>query len=93
LPAGQRTADVAAETEGEADAAAWLSPSAAIEAARSKEIFLMPPTAVSLAELAEHDSVESVLAASRELAPTMPKVSVVQGEARLDIPPELEYPL
>lgn len=90
LPAGQRTADVAAETDGEADAAAWLTPSAAIAAARRKEILLMPPTAVSLAELAEHSSVESVLAAPRELAPTLPTISLVHGEPWLDIP---EYPL
>lgn len=93
LPAGQRTADVAAETEGEADAAAWLSPSAAIAAARRREILLMPPTAVSLAELAGHGSVESVLAAPRELAPNLPVISLQQGEPWLDIPPDVEYPL
>jgi 8-oxo-dGTP pyrophosphatase MutT (NUDIX family) len=92
LPAGQRTADVAAEAEGEADAAAWVSPSAAIAAARRKEILLMPPTAVSLAELAEHSSVESVLAARRQLSPTLPAISLVDGELRLDIP-DVEYPL
>jgi 8-oxo-dGTP pyrophosphatase MutT (NUDIX family) len=93
LPAGQHTADVAAEADGEADAAAWLSPSAAIAAARRKEILLMPPTAVSLAELAEHSSMESALAAPRELTPILPAISLVQGEPWLDIPPHVEYPL
>lgn len=93
MPDGQRTVDVAAESDGEADAADWLSPSAAIASARRREIFLMPPTAVSLAELAEHGSVEAALAAPRELAPTMPTISLVHGEPQLDIPPGLEYPL
>ena len=93
LPAGQRTADVAAETDGEADAAAWLSPSAAIAAARRREILLMPPTAISLAELAGHGSVESALAARRELTPNQPTISLQDGEPWLDIPPDLEYPL
>lgn len=92
LPAGQHPADVAAETDGEADAAAWLSPSAAIAAARRKEILLMPPTAVSLAELAEHSSLESVLTAPRQLAPNLPTISLVDGELRLDLP-GAGYPL
>lgn len=93
LPAGQRTAHVAGGTEGEADAAAWVTPSEAIASARRKEILLMPPTAVTLAELAEYGSVESVLAASREVAPTLPTISMVRGEPRLNIPPDVEYPL
>jgi hypothetical protein len=92
LPAGQHPADVATETEGEADAATWLSPSAAIAAARRKEILLMPPTAVSLAELAEHSSLESVLTAPRRLAPNLPTISLVDGELRLDLP-DVGYPL
>lgn len=93
LPAGQRTAHVADGTEGEADAAAWVTPSEAVASARRKEILLMPPTAVTLAELAEHSSVESVLAAPRELDPTLPTISIVRGEPRLNIPPDVEYPL
>ena len=93
LPAGQRTADVPGDGEGEADAAAWLSPSDAIAAARRKEIFLLPPTAVSLAELSDHDSVAAVLSAPRELAPMLPTVSLVDGEPWLNIPQDVEYPL
>ena len=47
LPAGQRARDVS----GEADDAAWVEPAAALAAARRKEIVLLPPTAVTLAEL------------------------------------------
>jgi 8-oxo-dGTP pyrophosphatase MutT (NUDIX family) len=93
LPAGQRTADVAGEAGGEADAAAWLGPSAAIAAARRKEILLMPPTVVSLAELADHESVAAALRAPRDLAPTLPTISLVDGEPRLSIAPDVEYPL
>jgi len=49
LPAGQRARDVS----GEADDAAWLEPAAALAAARRKEIFLLPPTAVTLGELGD----------------------------------------
>ncbi len=93
LPPGQRTAHVAGGTEDEADAATWLSPSEAIAAGRRKEMLLMPPTAVSLAELAEHGSLESVLTADRALAPTMPTISVEDGKPKLNIPPNVEYPL
>src|SRR5215831_2090208 len=41
LPAGQRARDVS----GEADDAAWVEPAAALEAARRREIVLLPPTA------------------------------------------------
>src|SRR5256885_16690579 len=47
LPVGQRARDVS----GEADNAAWIEPADALAAARGREIFLLPPTAVTLGEL------------------------------------------
>ena len=48
LPPGQQTADI----RDEADQVAWLRPADVLAAARRREIALMPPTAVTLAELA-----------------------------------------
>jgi 8-oxo-dGTP pyrophosphatase MutT (NUDIX family) len=89
LPTGQRTRDVG----GEADEVAWLAPTLAIDAARRGEILLMPPTAVTLAELAGYDSAAQALAASRDMAPRQPRVSVTGDAAWLTIPDGLEYPL
>ncbi len=79
LPAGQRTRDVG----GEADKVAWQRPAEAIELAHEGKIFLMPPTYHTLSELAAHDSVESVLAAEREIVTILPKAVEVDGEMRL----------
>ena len=89
LPRGQRTRDVS----GEADKVAWLSPSAAIAAARQGEIMLMPPTAVSLAELSRYGSAEAALAAVGDMTPRQPGVALQDGAPWLTIPGGLEYPL
>ncbi len=89
LPGSQRTRHVG----GEADEVVWLAPSAAIGAARKGEIMLMPPTAVTLAELARHDSLAGVLAASGDMTPREPHISVSGDAAWLNIPDGLEYPL
>jgi 8-oxo-dGTP pyrophosphatase MutT (NUDIX family) len=89
LPAGQRTRHVS----GEADEVAWLTPAAAIAAARRGEIMLMPPTAVSLAELCRYGSAGEALAAEADMAPRHPSVALVDGQAWLTIPDGLEYPL
>ncbi|MEU4572538.1 NUDIX hydrolase [Nonomuraea sp. ATR24] len=79
LPEGQRTRDVG----GEADQVVWQRPADAVALADRGEIFLMPPTRQTLAELAGHDGVESVLAEKREIVTIMPKVVEVDGEWRL----------
>lgn len=89
LPAGQRTRYVGEE----ADEVVWLTPAAAIDAARRGEILLMPPTAVTLAELARLDSAAGALAATRDMAPRQPGISVTGDAAWLTIPDGLEYPL
>jgi 8-oxo-dGTP pyrophosphatase MutT (NUDIX family) len=89
LPSRQRTRDVG----GEADQVTWVGPADAIAMARRKEIMLMPPTAVTLAELAACPDVATALTSPRLVRPVQPEVSVNDGTAWLALPPELEYPL
>ncbi len=89
LPPGQRTRDVG----GEASAVQWISPAAALEAGRAGEIELWLPTAMTLAELADHSEVSGALGASREIAPRQPELFVADGETWLSVPGDKEYPL
>ena len=75
LPEGQRTRDVG----GEAAAVQWITPADALEAGRAGQIQLWLPTAMTLAELAEHADVGAVLAAQREVRPLLPEVVVTEG--------------
>lgn len=77
----------------ESESAAWWQPSAALDAARAGRITLLPPTAVTLAELAAHQDVPGVLAARRAIVPLMPEVVVQDGEPWLAMPQTIEYPL
>ena len=70
LPAGQRARDVS----GEADDAAWVEPGAALAAARRREIFLLPPTAVTLGELGACGHLSAALAARRRITALIPEV-------------------
>ena len=89
LPPGQRTRDVG----GEASAVQWISPARAIEAGRAGEIELWLPTAMTLAELSDYSDADGVLAASREITPRRPELFVEDGEPRLSVPGDKEYPL
>jgi 8-oxo-dGTP pyrophosphatase MutT (NUDIX family) len=88
--AGPRRADPA---PGESDSGTWLRPSAALDAARAGEITLMPPTAVTLSELATYRDVAGILAGHRTIAPLMPEVTITDGQAWLAMPHPVEYPL
>jgi 8-oxo-dGTP pyrophosphatase MutT (NUDIX family) len=95
LPAGQ-AATPAAEGDpvpGESESGAWLRPAAALDAARAGEITLLPPTAVTLSELAGHRDLAGLLAARRTIAPLMPEVLMEDGQAWLAMPQAVEYPL
>ncbi|MGH3495101.1 MAG: NUDIX hydrolase, partial [Sciscionella sp.] len=70
VPLGQR-ADGATT---EADNVAWQSPEQALQDWREGRRGLLPPTWVSLAELAAQVSLAAVLAAQRTVTPIMPKV-------------------
>ena len=92
LPDGQ-LAGLAAAGPGEADSGTWWRPSAALEAARAGEITLLPPTAVTLAELAAHADIAGVLAERRVITPLMPTVVVEEERTWLAMPQAVQYPL
>ena len=97
LPPGQ-TAALAARPDadaapGESDSGIWWAPSAALEAARSGEITLLPPTAITLAELAAYQDVAAILAARRRIVPLLPTAVVEDDQVWLALPQEVEYPL
>jgi hypothetical protein len=48
---------------------------------------------MTLAELADHEDVGSVLAANREITPRLPELYVEDGEAWLEVAGDKEYPL
>jgi len=83
----------AAPDSAESDSGIWWGPSAALDAARAGQITLLPPTAVTLAELAAHRDVGGILAARRTIIPLMPTVVVEDGEPWLAMPQAIEYPL
>jgi 8-oxo-dGTP pyrophosphatase MutT (NUDIX family) len=89
LPAGQ-TATAAPEGHadpGESESGTWLRPAAALEAAQAGEITLLPPTAVTLRELAAHQDVDGILARRMTITPRLPRVTVENGKVRLSMPP------
>ena len=92
LPDGQ-LAGLAAAGPGESDSGTWWRPSAALEAARAGQITLLPPTAVTLAELAAHQDVASILAQRRTITPLLPRVIVEEERAWLAMPQTVHYPL
>lgn len=83
LPEGQDPADVS----GEADGTEWLSPAEALHRFEQGGIAMLPPTSVTLGEVAVLDSVGAVLAAAaaRDAAtPVLPRVEhASDGSARL----------
>jgi len=88
LPPGQ-TATAAPEglaDPGESASGTWLDPAAALEAAQAGQITLLPPTAVTLGELAGHHDVAGILARRRVITPRLPKVVVEDGQVRLTMP-------
>ncbi len=91
LPAGQRARDIS----GEADHVVWEPPRRALEAYERGELTIMPPTAVTLLELASHDTVEGVLGEGdeRDVNSRLPKMIVDEaGEVHLVLPDDPEYP-
>ena len=65
---------------GESESGAWLSPASALEAARAGQMTLLPPTAVTLGELAGHPDVSAILARRQVITPRLPKL-IVRGRA------------
>jgi 8-oxo-dGTP pyrophosphatase MutT (NUDIX family) len=92
LPPGQ-LADLTAAGPGESESGTWWRPTAALEAARAGQITLLPPTAVTLAELAAYQDIAGILGERRVIAPLMPTVVIEDERAWLAMPPATEYPL
>lgn len=93
LPEGQECV-----LNGEATEHRWIAPSEALAAWQRGEIGLVPPTAMTLrdlaASLARHGSVRGMLAAegSRAIAPLTPKIRVERGAVLLFLPWDRDYP-
>jgi 8-oxo-dGTP pyrophosphatase MutT (NUDIX family) len=98
MPEGQ-VADAGLGTAGqggEADSAVWLRPAEALDRARHGDMTLLPPTAVTLAELASFGNVAEVLGQHRTIEPRMPTVlgaSEPDGQVWLVMPEGVKYPL
>jgi 8-oxo-dGTP pyrophosphatase MutT (NUDIX family) len=92
LPAGQ----VAAAHAAEADHLTWLRPAAALDAAKAKEIFLLPPTATMLNDLAAAAaagmSLPAILAQRRTIEPVRPRMELEDGTPWLVLPDTAGYP-
>ena len=88
MPDGQ-----VADASAESDSIDWLRPAVALDGARAGQLTLLPPTAVTLAEIGGYDNVADLLAARREITPLMPTVLIERDQAWLTMPAGTEYPL
>lgn len=68
LPAGQRTRDVS----GEADHTMWIEPREALVRAQRGDLAMLPPTLVTLGEVAAHPDLDAVVAAAARRDPATP---------------------
>jgi 8-oxo-dGTP pyrophosphatase MutT (NUDIX family) len=94
LPAGQLATGHAAES----DHIAWLRPADAIASARAGEISMLPPTATTLhdfatAGAAPGDPVAAILDRRPVIEPVTPRLVLEDGQAWLQLPDEVGYPL
>jgi 8-oxo-dGTP pyrophosphatase MutT (NUDIX family) len=88
LPPGQ-VATAAPEghsSPGESESGMWVRPAEALEAAQAGRMTLLPPTAVTLAELAGYRDVAGILARRTVITPRLPRVVVEDGRIRLAMP-------
>jgi 8-oxo-dGTP pyrophosphatase MutT (NUDIX family) len=85
VPAGQRTRDVS----GEADEVAWMRPQAACDGVDGGEMAMLPPTYVTVQELAAYDKAIDALdaAADRRIVTVTPGVEIVGEEGFLTLDP------
>jgi 8-oxo-dGTP pyrophosphatase MutT (NUDIX family) len=82
MPAGQQ----AAGGTGESDRATWLRPAAAVAAAAAGELTMLPPTRITLGELAALPGITAVMAVDRPTTPRRPAVVLDGDQAWLSIP-------
>jgi 8-oxo-dGTP pyrophosphatase MutT (NUDIX family) len=91
MPGEQRTRDVG----GESDRVTWIRPAEALAAHAAGILDMLPPTVVTLAELAAYPSIASVLDAgtARDVRPVLPKIMLGDDEeVRLLLPHHDGYP-
>ncbi|HEY3603889.1 MAG TPA: NUDIX hydrolase [Sporichthyaceae bacterium] len=81
MPTGQRTREFGEE----ADRVEWIAPGAAVERWKAGALKVMPPTLITIAELAEYKTVADTLAgaADRVIRPILPKVELRGEEAHV----------
>ena len=91
LPLGQ----IALHDQHETDQSVWVAPRAALERYWSGEFELAPPQIMTLAHLARHHSVASVLAAARARRPPLiqPEPFEQDGERCVCYPGDQRHPL
>lgn len=84
LPAGQEPRPQG----GEMDAVSWLRPVEALQRLARRELFLLPPTFVTLREISAHGSVAEVLAAAphRTIVPIEPQLIVDDEGIAVELP-------
>ena len=87
LPAGQRADGVTSE----ADHAGWQRPADALDDWRAGRRGLLPPTWMTLSDLADYDSVSAAMAADRRIDKVMPKVLREDGVLRVILPGHPRY--
>lgn len=82
VPEGQLARDVSTE----ADEAAWVAVRAAVDAHDAGRMAMLPPTIAALRDLAALGDLHAVLAAPREVRPTMPRLVEDAAGMRLEVP-------
>jgi 8-oxo-dGTP pyrophosphatase MutT (NUDIX family) len=88
LPTGQRADGFTTE----ADHAAWQRPADAIDDWRTGRSGLLPPTWVTLADLADLGTVAAAMAAPRVIEQVVPRVLREDGVLRVVLPGDPRYP-
>jgi 8-oxo-dGTP pyrophosphatase MutT (NUDIX family) len=90
LPAGQTPV----HTAGESARSEWVRPADAVARHATGELQMLPPTVLTLAELAEYSTVADVLTAARgrEIKRVLPRIVVDGGDVLLLLPGEPGYP-
>ncbi len=87
MPEGQRTRDVS----GEADKVAWMPPAQAVTGVDTGEMAMLPPTYVTVKEVAAYGSAAEALgaAAHRTITTVTPGVEIVGDEGFLTVDPNV----
>ncbi|MEJ7629499.1 MAG: NUDIX hydrolase [Nocardioidaceae bacterium] len=85
LPRGQRTRDVS----GEADTVTWMAAADAVAGVDAEVMVMLPPTYITLQEIAAFSTVEAVwkAAAERVIETVVPGVEIVGDVGLLTLPP------